>query len=170
MTEYDYSPEAYERYLATQHRISDWRDDVNRKAFIKASSGPIAAAAAAHKHSLSQGYVSAPPRPTPLRSHTTGQAIYPSASRHLHTTSQPHITSSRHRSHSKSSIPTPTPTSAKTFNYYVHPNPPAQPKRSRTYSYAAAPTPLPIPVPSPVSYPPPRGSAPQVAACECGLL
>lgn len=26
MTEYDYSPEAYERYLATQHRIANWVD------------------------------------------------------------------------------------------------------------------------------------------------
>ncbi|KAF9535414.1 hypothetical protein CPB83DRAFT_830438 [Crepidotus variabilis] len=30
MTEYDYSPEAYERYLATQNRIAKWVDDAER--------------------------------------------------------------------------------------------------------------------------------------------
>ncbi|KAF8874272.1 hypothetical protein BD779DRAFT_1566992 [Infundibulicybe gibba] len=30
MTEYDYSPEAYERHLATQHRIARWVDTTNR--------------------------------------------------------------------------------------------------------------------------------------------
>jgi hypothetical protein len=32
MTEYDYSPEAYEKYLATQRRIANWVSDTNAEA------------------------------------------------------------------------------------------------------------------------------------------
>lgn len=42
MTEYDYSPEAYERYLATQRRISNWVDHTEnyRPQFADALSPP----------------------------------------------------------------------------------------------------------------------------------
>ncbi|KAJ3494665.1 hypothetical protein NLJ89_g10758 [Agrocybe chaxingu] len=45
MTEYDYSPEAYQRYLATQTRIANWVDktEQHRPQFQHAvPSGPIA--------------------------------------------------------------------------------------------------------------------------------
>ena len=42
MTEYDYSPEAYERYLATQNRIANWVDktEQHRGEFQSADAGP----------------------------------------------------------------------------------------------------------------------------------
>lgn len=42
MTEYDYSPEAYDRYLATQNRIANWVDktEQHRAEFQSATTGP----------------------------------------------------------------------------------------------------------------------------------
>lgn len=42
MTEYDYSPQAYERYLATQNRIANWVDktEQHRGEFQSANAGP----------------------------------------------------------------------------------------------------------------------------------
>lgn len=42
MTEYDYSPQAYERYLATQNRIANWVDktEQHRAEFQSANAGP----------------------------------------------------------------------------------------------------------------------------------
>lgn len=108
MTEYDYSPEAYDRYLATQHRISNWRDDVNRYKFqppplpLLPTAKPVPAPIKPlPKRSQSQGYVTVypaaqppPTRPTPSRSYTTApNAVYPPTSRHTHahTASQPHL-------------------------------------------------------------------------------
>lgn len=51
MTEYDFSPEAYERYLATQNRIARWVDETERhKTEFEhpfRAPAPVAAAAAA---------------------------------------------------------------------------------------------------------------------------
>jgi hypothetical protein len=43
MTEYDYSPEAYDCYLATQNRIANWVDktEQHRAEYQSANSGPV---------------------------------------------------------------------------------------------------------------------------------
>ncbi|KAF9015106.1 hypothetical protein BDQ17DRAFT_1320080 [Cyathus striatus] len=57
MTEYDYSPEAYERYMATQHRIANWVDQTEhyRPQFEPAAPGapPGSVTLPQHQHQQS---------------------------------------------------------------------------------------------------------------------
>ncbi|KAI0311236.1 hypothetical protein OF83DRAFT_1177790, partial [Amylostereum chailletii] len=94
MTEYDYSPEAFERYTATQARISNWVQETRA-----ATSPPTSRLASPH---------SASPPPPPLSRHNSSRHK-PSSSSHTRTrgVDDPH-THTRSRSNSHASRPNPT--------------------------------------------------------------
>lgn len=80
MTEYDYSPQAYERYLATQNRIANWVDktEQHRGEFQPANtgppadltrSGPASASYSKHKQSSPRHHRSGPSQPKQLIIH-----------------------------------------------------------------------------------------------------
>ncbi|KAI0272974.1 hypothetical protein BGY98DRAFT_144186 [Russula aff. rugulosa BPL654] len=145
MTEYDYSPEAYERYMATQTRISNWANKVSQSMEMPSPAIP------------QQSPEQYPPRSRPSYSqpHSQTHSRSNSASR-SHTRGLPHYhrehTSYRPRSHSQSSS---RPHATRSYTF-------AQPIHSRTYSYALhqPPPPVPIHLPQPVPFlnPVPRRS------------
>ncbi|RDB27189.1 hypothetical protein Hypma_004412 [Hypsizygus marmoreus] len=108
MTEYDFSPEAYNRHLASQHRVSNWvsHTEDHRPAFGNAFKVlPPGASASAPPtpplpdpvlpgHSVSARHL--PTDPRVLQHQQQPQYYYP----HLQTESQPQSrSSSRHRTH-----------------------------------------------------------------------
>ncbi|KAK0219599.1 hypothetical protein EDD85DRAFT_1028945 [Armillaria nabsnona] len=187
MTEYDYSPEAAERYQATMRRISRWVDDAEAHAceykspFVPRSDvgdddvppQPVLSRGISHRvppplyapvpgpmPPHSHGPAPPPPRPQPVPLH--GPAPPPSHSRHTHSPTRRSSTrhSSSHQSHSKHR-------SGSTF--YISPTPtpppvPYYPGYNNPY-YQARPSPYAPPPPQPqyyrsggnVAYAPPQG-------------
>ncbi|KAH9012563.1 hypothetical protein EDB84DRAFT_1569119 [Lactarius hengduanensis] len=170
MTEYDYSPEAYERYMATQTRISNWIDTVSQS--IQTPSPP---SRQPYDH-----YPHPHPHPHQYQRHSrpTYSQHYPQQYPQQHTHSNSHSqTHSRSNSLSRTHSRTrhqhyqdpPRPRSYSQTGsrpQAVHsqsappPVPPPPHLHSRTYSYAMnqpplPPPPAPIPVPQPTSYPHP---------------
>jgi hypothetical protein len=145
MTEYDFSPEAYERHIATQNRISNWIDSVSQHTMQTPNTSS--------RHSSEHQQNRSRPPYHHQHSHSQSQSRSNSLSRsqsrgNYHYHQEP----SRPRSHSYSnSRPQPA-------RIYSAP----QPLYSRTYSYAMGlpPPPAPVPVPQPISYlhPAPRRS------------
>ena len=132
MTEYDYSPEAYERHMATQTRISNWADKVSQS--IQMPSQAIPPYSSDHQQHR--------PRPTYSQQHTHSQTHSRSNSNsRSHSRERPpyHREQYRPRSHSHSSS---RPHAPRSYTQPIH---------SRTYSYALhqPPPPVPIPVPQP---------------------
>jgi hypothetical protein len=146
MTEYDYSPEAYERFMATQTRISKWANNVSQSTQVPPT--PVIP-----QHSPE--YYQPRSRPSYSQPHSQSHSRSNSISR-SHSRERPHYnreySSYRPRSHSQSSS-RPHATRSHTF---------AQPTHSRTYSYALhhppPPGPLPLPQPVPHLHPAPRRS------------
>jgi hypothetical protein len=142
MTEYDYSPEAYERYMATQTRISNWVNSVSQS---MQTPSPSSRHSSDYHHSRSRP-IYAPQQPH-FQSQPRSNSLSRSQSRGHH---QYHQEPSRPRSHSYSNS---RPQASRFYS---------QPNHSRTYSYALnlPPPPAPIPVPQPVSHlhPVPRRS------------
>jgi hypothetical protein len=176
MTEYDYSPEAYDRFMATQTRISNWIDNVSQSMHTPSPSS---------RHSYDHHHPPPPPpqqyqqpqrhtRPTTYSQPYPQQ--YPQQQQHQHqqthsnTHSQTHSRTNslsrrssrtrhqqhyqqeppRPRSHSQTGAPRP-----QVVHSHTAPPPPPPQLHSRTYSYAmnGPPPPGPIPVPQPISYP-----------------
>ena len=145
MTEYDFSPEAYDRYMATQTRISNWVDNVTQSMQMPSPSPQF-----------SSGPQQPRSRPTYSQQHTHSQTHSRSNSNsRSHSRERPTQYNRdyyRPRSHSHSNG-RPQATRSYTIAHPIH---------SRTYSYAMhqPPPPIPIPVPQPVPYlhPPPRRS------------
>ncbi|KAH9991873.1 hypothetical protein BJV77DRAFT_962552 [Russula vinacea] len=145
MTEYDFSPEAYDRYMATQTRISNWVDNVTQSMQMPSPSPQF-----------SSGPQQPRSRPAYSQQHTHSQTHSRSNSNsRSHSRERPTQYNRdyyRPRSHSHSNG-RPQATRSYTIAHPIH---------SRTYSYAMhqPPPPIPIPVPQPVPYlhPPPRRS------------
>ncbi|KAJ3574755.1 hypothetical protein NP233_g1551 [Leucocoprinus birnbaumii] len=104
MTEYDYSPDAYERYLATQRRITRWAEDASRHS----PSNPFVASPAEEKSTysaISRGSASPERSHSKARQRSTSDVIQhrPQPSR-SYTAPAPSQTqrSSAERSHSRS--------------------------------------------------------------------
>lgn len=144
MTEYDYSPEAYDRYMATQTRISNWVDNVSQSMQTSSqfSQGPPSDP---HRHRSRPSYSQQPSYSQHSRSNSASR----SNSRDPH---YYHREPTRQRSHSHSSS---RPHGSRSYTY-------SQPLHSRTYAYAMnhpqPPLPVPVPPPIPVPHPVPRRS------------
>ncbi|KAK0440884.1 uncharacterized protein EV420DRAFT_1650378 [Desarmillaria tabescens] len=154
MTEYDYSPEAAERYQATMRRISRWVDDAQAHASeYRSPFGPRSDvgdddAPGPHQAVLTRGIsqrVPPPPPPPmnlyapvpgPMPPHNHGPAPPPSASRHH----QPAIPL-----HGPAPPPTTTRHSSSTRR--------SQSKHRPSQTYYVSPTPTPPPPPPPPYYP-----------------
>ncbi|KAK0464154.1 hypothetical protein IW261DRAFT_1598745 [Armillaria novae-zelandiae] len=183
MTEYDYSPDAIERYQATMRRISRWVDDAEAHAcefkspFVPRSDvgdddvpaqpvlsrgmskrvpPPLYAPVPGPMPPHSHGPAPPPPRPPQVPLH--GPAPPPSHSRHSPTRHSSSRRSSSHPSHSKHRSGS---------TYYVSPTPtpplPYYPAYNNPY-YQARPSPYAPPPPPPqyyrsgnVVYAPPQG-------------
>jgi hypothetical protein len=145
MTEYDYSPEAYERYMATQTRISNWASKVSQS--MEMPIPAIPQHSPEHYQPRSRPSYSQPHS----QSHSRSNSISRSHSRERHHYNREQ-SSYRPRSHSQSSS---RPHASRSYTF-------AQPTHSRTYSYALhhPPPPVPLPLPQPVPYlnPAPRRS------------
>ena len=166
MTEYDYSPEAYERYMATQTRISNWIDTVSQS---MQTPSPSSRQSYDHHHPHQHQYQrhSRPTYPQQQQQHYPQQ--YPQQHTHSNTHSQTHsrsnsLTRSRSRTHHQQHYQEPprprsySQTGSRPQAVHSHTAPippPPPPPHSRTYSYAMnqPPLPAPIPVPQPISYP-----------------
>jgi hypothetical protein len=181
MTEYDYSPEAFERHMATQTRISNWIDNVSNS---MQTPSPTSRHSYDHHHQQQQHQQqhqyqrhSRPTYPQQQQQQHYSQH-YPQ--QHTHSNSHSHsrsnsLTRSRSRSRHQpqqqqqqhyqepSSRPRSySQTGSRPQAVHSHtapippPPPPPHPVHSRTYSYAmngGPPLPGPIPVPQPVPYP-----------------
>ncbi|EED84577.1 predicted protein [Postia placenta Mad-698-R] len=164
MTEYDFSPEAYEKYMATQTRVSNWVSD-------QVSRGPRYADP--HVPPSNPPSVVPSTRSRPARSKTQPQLqpLHIPESRSPPRTSPPKSSSGSRRSHTSPPPPLPQPQKAR----YVSPSrddrPRPAPARSRTLPmahaqhpaheasasrphHAAPPPPQPIPYPPPITFPP----------------
>ncbi|KDR69395.1 hypothetical protein GALMADRAFT_919388 [Galerina marginata CBS 339.88] len=123
MTEYDYSPEAYERHLAKQAKIADWVEHTN----YHEPANPFVPMPGEHAPSETYSPPPQPYQPTPQYPYqfqqpqpafyTTPQGVisptYSSSKRHHHHKHKHHSSSSRHASGSQSLRPSPqTATSA----------------------------------------------------------
>jgi hypothetical protein len=159
MTEYDYSPEAYERYMATQSRISNWIDTVSQS-----TQTPSPTSRQSYDHHPHQQQYQRHSRPT-YPQHYSQQYPQP----HTHSNSQTHSRSNslsrnhsrtRHQQYQDPSRPRSySQTGSRPQVVHLHTAPPPPPPlpphpHSRTYSYAMnqPPLPAPIPVPQPAPY------------------
>lgn len=138
MTEYDFSPEAYERHMATQTRISNWVNAVSQSTQKPTESSP--------HHS--SDYHQHRSRPLYSQQHTYSQTHSRSNSASRSHTREPHHYNrepARPRSHSHSSS---RPQTSRAYT--------SQPIYSRAYSYALnQPPPVPVMAPPPLPYPHP---------------
>lgn len=183
MTEYDYSPEAYERFMATQTRISNWIDNVSQS---MQTPSPTSRHSYDHHHSHHPQQQQSQYQPQrhssrPIYSQSYPQHHQQQQQPQQHTHSNSHSqTHSRTNSLSRRSSRTrhqpqqqhyQDPTRPRSYSQTggrpqaVHSHtapipPPPPPMHSRTYSYAMnqpgppLPGPIgPIPVPPPVPYP-----------------
>jgi len=110
MTEYDYSPEAYERYMGTQRRIAHWVDDTHQQPlsnpFVPSTRGSVAGHGSVHNGGESVARSGRTTRRSASISHPHSQAhsrhgfVAPSSRRPdmERTYSAPHTRSTR-RSH-----------------------------------------------------------------------
>ncbi|KAF8890521.1 hypothetical protein CPB84DRAFT_1397293 [Gymnopilus junonius] len=128
MTEYDYSPDAMEKYLTKQARIADWVDDTNHhepaNPFVplvgeRAPSETYPAYPQHHQPTpqYSYGYSQPQPQPQPQPAYyTTPQGVisptYASSSKRPHHHHHHHHNGSHHTSGSKSLRPSPQTASA----------------------------------------------------------
>lgn len=104
MTEYDYSPEAYEQHLATQLRISRWAEANSQYPAKNPFATPVASSVATsrpstpHRYQRHLGLEASLPHGSP--------SIHSSDSRHTkNSRSTPHTPSSRSRSRSRAHAP-----------------------------------------------------------------
>jgi hypothetical protein len=143
MTEYDFSPEAYERHMATQTRISNWIDSVSQSTQMPAPSIPKRSPDDYQHRS----------RPSYSQPHTQTHSRSNSVSR-SHSRDRPYHYREpyRPRSHSQTSS---RPHATRSYTF-------VQPNHSRAYSYALnqppPPPPIPLPPPVPHLHPAPRRS------------
>ncbi|KAH9959999.1 hypothetical protein BC827DRAFT_1210826 [Russula dissimulans] len=142
MTEYDYSPEAFERQLATQARISKWANSVSQSTLAQAQAqSPSQFSSHPPSDYLSRSRPTYPHRYSSSQSQSRSNSVSRSHSR-----DQPYLQRepSRQRSHSYSNS---RPQASRVYSF-------TQPLHSRTYSYAMnhIPPPAPIPVPQPPPY------------------
>ncbi|EED85679.1 predicted protein [Postia placenta Mad-698-R] len=164
MTEYDFSPEAYEKYLATQTRVSNWVSD-------QVSRGPRYADPRVPPSNPPSVVPSTRSRPARSKTQPQLQPLHIPESRSPPRTSPPKSSSGSRRSHTSPPPPLPQPQKAR----YVSPSrdirPRPAPARSRTLPmahaqhpaheasasrphHAAPPPPQPIPYPPPITFPP----------------
>jgi len=134
MTEYDYSPEAYERYMATKARISNWVDNVSQSMQTPSSHASSDQYRSRPLYSQSQPHSRSHSHSHSQHSRSNSASRTPSREHHYY-----HREPTRQRSHSYSSS---RPHATRSFTQPVH---------SRTYSYAfnQLPPPAPIPLPPP---------------------
>jgi len=144
MTEYDYSPEAHERYRATQTRISNWVDKVSQSTQQQAyAQSPSQFSHNPFDYHQSRSHPAHPHRYSHSQTNSRSNSFSRSHSRDQY---YPQREPSRQRSHSYSNS-RPQASRAYTFAQPFH-------SHSRTYAYALdhAPPPAPIPVPQPIPY------------------
>jgi hypothetical protein len=141
MTEYDYSPEAHERYMATQTRISNWANNVSQSIPTQ----PPAVSPSQFSSHPSSDYYQSRSRPNYPNRYSHSQTRSNSVTR-SHSRDQYHVQRepSRQRSHSYSNS---RPQASRAYTF-------SQPLYSRTYAYALnqPPPPAPIPVPQPMPH------------------
>ncbi|KAK2460601.1 hypothetical protein APHAL10511_007071 [Amanita phalloides] len=100
MTEYDFSPEAYEKYLDTQHRIAQWVDKTRR---YVPSNPFVPTTPAARYAALRQSRDSRHDRTDPHRHHRSHSSKHPS--RRYRSSDPPPPSLSRHHTVSHSTAP-----------------------------------------------------------------
>ncbi|KAI0287373.1 hypothetical protein BC826DRAFT_1044925 [Russula brevipes] len=146
MTEYDYSPEAYDRYMATRTRISNWVDDVSHHSKETPSQFSSPTSSDHHRYGPPPAYPQQHPH---SRTHSRSNS---SSRPHSHEQYFYNRESSRPRSRSQTNA---RPQASRSYT--------TQPMHSRTYSYAMNQPPPPVPMlmqqpPLRYPYPAPRRS------------
>ncbi|KAF8266341.1 hypothetical protein EI94DRAFT_1733338 [Lactarius quietus] len=136
MTEYDYSPEAYERYMATQTRISNWIDNQHpyQPQYQRHSRPPYPPQQ--YPQQQQQPYPNNTPTRTPIPRHTRAPTRSPSLPVHAHTPRPAaHVTRPPPAPHALAHIlvrDEPAPTTRSHTRAQPVPYPQLAPRRSRT--------------------------------------